>query len=36
MGDYLGADSKNPLGQELKSIAGICEWPCWRLSEFHP
>lgn len=26
MGDYLGADNKNPLGQELKSIAGICEW----------
>lgn len=26
MGDYLGADYKNPLGQELKSIAGICEW----------
>ena len=25
MGDYLGADFKNPLGQELKSIAGICE-----------
>lgn len=24
-GDYLGADSKNPLGQELKRVAGICE-----------
>ena len=27
MGDYLGAEFKNPLGQELKNIAGICEWP---------
>lgn len=25
MGDYLGADNKNPLGQELKNIAGISE-----------
>jgi myosin-1 len=28
MGDYLGAEYKNPLGQELKNIAEICEYPC--------
>ena len=33
-GDYLGADFKNPLGQELKNIAGICKRSSFQLSNF--